>query len=360
MGKCKVTTVSIIIPVYNSERYLDKCIRSLLNQTYKEIEILIIDDGSNYKCAKMCDEYEMQFENIITYHKSNGGTSDAKNFGISKANGDFILFVDSDDFVDSNYVETLVRPLIERKVDLTVCGYKIDYLKDQYSVSARPDFTKSYFDSNNIAEAIYDLDSKGLFNVAVCKIYSRKVLTEKNIKFDINLTTGEDLVFNCDYFKHINSVEIIDEMPYHYIRRDVTSLVNTYRSDLLSMVSKCNDKRKELYDFYNMNNGKFDLIYGKSYIDYLAACIPNMYRKDCNMSFREKIRILKSIIDDNKLRYYISICSDYSKFTYVFVTLCKTRNVYILWSIYSMLFCVRNNFGGVYRKIRKGIFTKQM
>ena len=99
--------ITIVVPVYKVEKYLKKCVDSLLCQTYKNIEIILVDDGSPDTCPQLCDEYAQKNSNVVTYHKPNGGLSDARNYGVQKASGDWIVFVDSDDYVESSYVEDL-------------------------------------------------------------------------------------------------------------------------------------------------------------------------------------------------------------------------------------------------------------
>lgn len=349
--------VSVVVPIYNSEKYLVRCIDSLVNQSYSLLEILLIDDGSTDGCGTICDGYAEKYRQVKTYHKENGGISDAKNYGIAKATGKHVLFVDSDDYVDSQYVDNLVLPIINKHTDMVVCGYQIDYENDNYTLDAKTNFSKEYF-KNDIAEAIFDLDSYGLFNVTVCKIYNRGILIKNGIKFDVNLTPGEDLIFNCNYFKYITSIHIVECTPYHYIRRDEVSLVNTYRSNLFDLVQIFNRSRKDLYDYYDMKSYKYEKMYGSTYINYLGACIPNMYRSNCDTTKNDKKTLIRRIISDSQLRYYISICDNSRGFTKLFVNLCKMKSVSLFYYAYTFLFILRNNFSRIYRRLRKVIFTK--
>lgn len=119
--------VSIIVPVYNVEKYLDKCILSLVNQTYKNIEILLIDDGSTDLSGVMCDDYARQYSNIKAFHKKNGGLSSARNFGMQYVTGQYVAFVDSDDYVESYYIERLINPILDSTInsaiDMVICNH---------------------------------------------------------------------------------------------------------------------------------------------------------------------------------------------------------------------------------------------
>jgi len=351
--------VSIIVPIFNSEQFLFKCVNSLINQTYKRIEIVLIDDGSTDKSASICDKFREDYPNIFVYHKANGGTSEAKNIGIKNAKGEWILFVDSDDFIEDNYVELLIRNVIEFSLDISICGYQIDYIKDKFTIEAAVPFTKYFKSKTEVKAAISLLDARGLFNVSVCKLYKRKILIENNILFDVFLHTGEDLVLNCIYFKYINSLGLVNKTPYHYIRRNKESLVSSYKRDLINMVKKCNSSRKDLYLFYEMNSDQDIKIYGKTYIEYFAACIPNIYRINCDMKFDEKKKYIYEIVFDEELIKYINLGVDnLDYFTRLFVRICRIRNIYIMYFAYSFIFFLRNNFSGFYRIIRKFLFIR--
>ena len=114
--------ISIIVPVYNVEKYIDKCIKSILEQTYKNLQIILIDDGSQDKSGQICDEYELQDNRIEVIHKKNGGLSDARNLGIKKARGEYIGFVDSDDYISKNMYEDMYKIIQEKDSDVCICN----------------------------------------------------------------------------------------------------------------------------------------------------------------------------------------------------------------------------------------------
>lgn len=117
--------ISVIIPVYNTQNYLKKCVESFLNQTYKNIEIILVDDGSTDKSPTICDEFEKKDKRVRVIHKINGGLSDARNVGISKSNGEYISFFDSDDYVDEDYISYLYSLVKKYNTEMAVCGYKV-------------------------------------------------------------------------------------------------------------------------------------------------------------------------------------------------------------------------------------------
>ena len=124
--------ISVIIPIYNVEQYLKECLESVINQTYRNLEIILVDDGSKDKSGKICDEYKNKDERIKVVHKENGGLSDARNAGMKIATGKYIQFIDSDDFIDKDMIETLYNLIIENEADISMCSnyyFKIFVLK---------------------------------------------------------------------------------------------------------------------------------------------------------------------------------------------------------------------------------------
>ncbi len=122
--RANMDLVSIIVPIYNVEKYINKCIDSIINQTYSNLEIILVDDGSPDKCGEICDKYALLDKRIKVIHKTNGGLSDARNTGLDVATGDYIVFIDSDDYVDQNMISALHKEIIESKTDMVICNYQ--------------------------------------------------------------------------------------------------------------------------------------------------------------------------------------------------------------------------------------------
>lgn len=124
---CSLPLISVVLPIYNVEMYLDRCMMSVIRQTYKNLEIVMVDDGSAEPCRQMCDEYSKKDSRIIVYHKKNGGLSDARNYGIQKSKGEYITCIDSDDYVDEDYIEYLFQMLCKYNTKMSVCQHRVHY-----------------------------------------------------------------------------------------------------------------------------------------------------------------------------------------------------------------------------------------
>lgn len=211
--------VSIIVPVYKSEKTLHSCVESLQNQTEPNLEIILVDDGSPDNCPSICDELAKKDPRIKAVHKENGGVSSARNKGIEKAQGEFLLFVDSDDSVESNMVEELLHHMGD--MDLAICGYHHHYMgRDVEKIPEIPKWTG--------AESFLKLYGKGYLNMPWNKLFRRELAG----RFDESLSLGEDLLFNLDYLRRAERGTAIVQKPlYHYIQNDTGNTLSSKKRD---------------------------------------------------------------------------------------------------------------------------------
>ena len=207
--------ISVIIPVYNVEKYLDKCIISVLNQTYKNLEIILIDDGSTDKSGLLCDEWAKKDNRIIVKHKENSGVSATRNLGIEIATGDFIGFVDPDDYIDVTMYEKMISASNNGEYDIICCNY---YYGDEHNYKINIPI-KEYIKMNKKEYQEFSLKYGGqVWN----KIYKREYMEGK--KFSSNIHVLEDLLFNLDISKDKINVLYIDKPLYYYFSNPTSVL----------------------------------------------------------------------------------------------------------------------------------------
>lgn len=217
-------TISVIVPVYKVENYLHRCVDSILAQSFTDFELLLIDDGSPDNCGAICDEYAAKDTRVRVFHKPNGGVSSARNLGLDNARGEWIAFVDSDDYVDVDYLSELVAYTKQDNVDFVVTLNTISsYTKDSHVMLQHDDL---------------ELFSKYKFQ-NYCqpwgKLYSNKVLEKMGLRFNPNVHLMEDLMFALLYLYEIRRVALIvsDKYIYETGRPDsLTKRLNTYESEL--------------------------------------------------------------------------------------------------------------------------------
>ncbi len=218
--------VSVIVPVYKVEQYLNKCIESLISQTYQNLEIILIDDGSPDGCPAICDEWAKKDKRIKVVHKQNGGVSSARNEGLRKATGEFVYFCDSDDYVENTLVETLVSGISDK--EWVICGYNI--VKDDKIIPHGYETLKDKSNQEALSVLIHGWDFGILWN----KLYIRSLI---DFEFDTNIKVREDLVFNTVYFNKVKNFGIIEKPLYYYVKRggSITATPKIVPFDQLSL-----------------------------------------------------------------------------------------------------------------------------
>lgn len=346
--------VSVIVPIYNVEKYLRRCIESLINQTYYEIEIILVNDGSPDDSEKICKEYMLKDKRIKLINKENGGLSDARNVGLKNSQGKYVYFIDSDDWCEKNTIECMVTQMELLDVDLCVCGYSVDYFNENFSIIKNLE-SKVFQGKPQIAESIHELDSNGMFNIVWNKMYKNNIIIENNILFKKDGIPGEDLLFNNAYFKKIHSICFIEEILYHYMRQDEDSLVTQYRENLYSKILYFNQEIELLYKYFDMNNEKYQNVYINKIMENILACIPNIYR-DNNLNFLQRQIYLKQIKEDRFFKKNIKKANPKTLNEKIIKIILTINNIYINNILLTFIFCLRYKLSYFYRKLRKITF----
>lgn len=219
--------ISIIVPIYKVEKYLKKCIESILKQTYKNIEIILVDDGSPDNCGKICDDYKQMDKRIKVIHKNNGGLSEARNYGIREARGDYLLFVDSDDFIAENICEILINNINKYSADMVICNFYYVFenkkaIKNE--MSSKKDV--QVLEKENIIRE-YFLNYSVDLNVAWNKLYKKDIFKGMNaILFPVG-KLHEDTYIMYKIYYNLNRLVRINKPLYYYRQRN-DSIISSF------------------------------------------------------------------------------------------------------------------------------------
>ena len=206
----KEPLISVIVPVYNVEKYLARCLDSIINQTYKNLQIIVVDDGSTDNSSKLCDEYAKKDKRIEVYHKENGGVSSARNIGIKNAKGEAVGFIDSDDYVEPQYIEALVKSMLDNDSDISLCGFKKIYGKQSDDIIRFEDGT--CFDKETFVKKIMNVENA--FGTCHTKLIKKEAISKT--RFDESLTVGEDALFMAAISSRINKASYVGQALYNY------------------------------------------------------------------------------------------------------------------------------------------------
>ncbi len=234
--------VSIIVPVYNVEKYLDKCVQSLLNQTYKNIEIILVDDGSPDNCGDICDEYAKKDDRIKVIHKTNCGLAAARNSGQDSASGAALMFLDGDDYLEPNCCEYAYKALIENDVELVMFNMFTDYPNSQREIRSFDDCESRLFTGNECRKLqARVLDFNGKIAMAFMKLIRLDYLRKYNIRHVDELRQGaEGYVFNIQLFEHLSSAYYLNKPLLHYVYNG-QSICHSYNPKNNEYVLRCMD-----------------------------------------------------------------------------------------------------------------------
>lgn len=248
--------ISIIVPIYNVEKYLKKCIESIVNQTYENIEIILIDDGSNDNSGIICDEYAKKDNRIIVIHKENGGVSSARNKGLKIAKGEWISFVDADDWIEQNFCQTLLNKATQEQADIALCGY--NRVTDNRIEKINVNNQDMFFNSNEYL--VKSLNPQTGFGFCHMKLIKKEVL--KSIFFNERIEVGEDALFNIMLSEEINKAIFVGNALYNY-RINNQSVVKKYDENYANkyllgifeikkfLLLKYKDDKEIIQNYYN-------------------------------------------------------------------------------------------------------------
>lgn len=226
--------ISVIVPVYNVEKYLHRCVDSILAQTFTDFELILVDDGSPDNCGAICDEYAAKDSRIRVIHKENGGVSSARNAGIDAAGGEYSTFIDSDDYVTADYLAGLMRTSADLVCQTAVMVYEKDGTEHRCHMTPQKINNP---DSNQIRELLL----KGGFNWTPCKRFRTNIISTNHVQFNHKVNFGEDTLFVVEYTKYARTICVEDIANYRYVIYDSRqTLSNSFHADRMQMIKTAN------------------------------------------------------------------------------------------------------------------------
>lgn len=288
--KDKETLISIIVPIYNIKKeYLEHCIESLINQTMKDIEIILVDDGSINESKQVCEEYAKKDNRIKVYTKQNEGVSSARNYGMEKAKSPYIMFVDGDDWIDKNCCEEAYSEACRENIDIVAWSYYKQYesgKKEKIEI-----FDRDKLSNKNEREFnYYDMRILGS---SCMKLYTREIIGKE--RFNTHLINGEDVEFNFRIFKKVNSIKYIKRNYYNYLIRN-DSTVRKYNEKMLENYNITLETMRKELDVSNIQ--QTEAYFSFVAICFLMLCLNYIFseqNKIKNKEKKEKIKIISNM-----------------------------------------------------------------
>lgn len=346
--------ISLIIPIYNSDKYLEKCINSIINQTFKDIEIILVNDGSKDKSGIICDTFAINDKRIKVIHKMNSGLSSARNIGIENSSGKYVVFLDSDDWMNVETLECVLELTEKYGVDLAFWSYKNEYINRTISVNLfKTSSNYMLFNEHKmhylrrravglINRELISPTKTDALNSAWGKMYKKELILENNIRFlDTSYIGSEDVLFNIQAFFYTKQALFINRHFNHYRRYSHNSLTKKHTNTLFH---RFKNLYYEIEKFIVINN--LDYNFKKALWNRFSLSLINNSLSIVNSNYisspSQKIRDIDKILNDTLYKMCLSKL-DFDKLTFywkVYFTLAKNKlgcAIYFVVIIYRII-----------------------
>lgn len=293
--------ISIILPCYNVEKYLSRSIESVLAQSYSNFELLVVIDGSPDNSKKIAEEFAQKDDRIKVFEKENGGLSDARNYGLERAKGEFIYFMDSDDYIESNLLEDNLKIIQDENLDFIIFGY----IQDDEDADGNLIASKAVIP--NLSELIkgqpieLDVHHIGLMGYAWNKVYRKSFLDEHNFRFIKGISLVEDILFNAPIYTISQKIVFNPKTYYHYFNRPVVTLMKTFHENSFELIIRRTNAFKQFltnWDFPEIAVNKMVAIY---YFQGIKYVINNIFS-----STNYKSNYLDEVLEHEYTRKFIN------------------------------------------------------
>ncbi|TLS35772.1 glycosyltransferase [Pseudalkalibacillus caeni] len=344
------TKVSVIIPVFNSEKYIAQCIEALINQTLEQCEFIFVNDGSNDKSKNIIENYCKKDKRIILINQENQGVSTARNSGLDIASGDYVGFVDSDDFVERDMYSFLYEKVMENDCDVILCNFQSDN-EERTTTTRYPFRVNEKLDSDYIEEELLPYFLKADNCNTVCnKLYKNKLITEQNIRFPVGVPLGEDGMFNMIYFSHARSARYIDYTGYHY--RDVlgSATKNILEKDYFQRAEEVYLAKLPEIVTEKYNETKIKEYKSHKLIRNVMSFIHLYFYSTQELTFRKRYNYVKRMVNSEHVKealsmQYHSLYKTVGRYERFLLDMIKRKSIAGLYCVtaYSRF---RNKYGG--------------
>ena len=342
---CKI---SVITPVYKVENYLRKCIDSILNQSFDDFELIIVDDGSPDNCGAIADDYKDKDSRVKVIHKENGGAPSARNEGIKIAKGKYLYFPDSDDWIEENYLEELYKLAVSNDANLVISGYTMEYYennkKSSYKVSVE---NKVYLSREDVVNNLHLYFDNMMMAVPWNKLYKTSYIKSNELFFP-NLK-WDDLHFNMEVILNINKVVISSNSGYHFFRSREGSETTTVFDGLL--YQKRREQFEHILKVYRIWNVENDNIMGSIY-GYYASRLVQCIQEISISNVSDKRSLIRNIIYDQFNNYAIEKGKINSKLLRLAMYPMKYKNITLCLLVGKIIGFIKNHMSNFFYKIK--------
>lgn len=335
-----MTKISIIIPVYNAEKEISRCIDSILKQTFKDFEVILVNDGSTDNSLCILQKYKEKDNRIKIINKQNEGVSQARNSGVAVAKGEYIQFVDADDYIDPKMLQEQLNKLESNNADIIISGIYLDIEKDEKVNTSIQTFEETICKGGEkIAKAVLDRLNGTYINSPVNKLYKKSIIIDNNITMDKDIDLGEDLIFNLQYLSFCKVAIFSNACYYHYCMKQGENLTSKYRSNKIQLMKILYDSCLEYINANSIDSDGIKKLNGL-FVKWMYSCYIDLNNKNCYLSFKGKLNYIKETRDE-----YDCILKNTSNQSLIYNILKLSIRIPILALIISkLMFIIKTSF----------------
>lgn len=319
--------VTIIMPVYKVEDYVAKAIDSVLAQTLQEWEFIIVDDGTPDNSGKICDDYAAKDSRITVIHKENGGAPSARNVAMDLAKGEFMYFMDSDDWAEPTMLEDMYKIAKRDDAQLVVSGFFIDTYYDDHNKMTHNYYAQDavYSIKEEFRKHAYQLFDKNLLYPPWNKLFQTEFIQEHNLRYP--LTFWDDFPFVLDVIENIERVSVTSRQYYHFIRKRAESETAAYRPNMYEKREEEHEWMVQLYKYWNVHDDNSKEMIARRYIERFIGCIENLTNKKCTLTYKEKRQAVKEMLSKNHVKKSVKMMKPKSRLMALMIIPIKWNNV---------------------------------
>lgn len=348
--------ISVVMPVYNVEKYLENAVHSILSQTVQDFELILVDDCSPDGCPVICDRLAQENQKIrVIHHEKNMGLSMARNTGMEQAKGKYIWFMDSDDRVDCRLFEMVEDSLKANPAQVVVFGLTEDYYDADgclhHSKHILPE-EKRFFDQEELRKYVIQLEQKTLYGYAWNKIYDRSYLMETGLKFEV-ITLIEDILFNVKYFMNIDKLNIIPFDGYHYNKRMDDSLTSKYVPDYYKLHRKRISLIYEQYKTWNLCTNDIRSILGALYTRYIFSAIQRNCDSRAHMNCRDRRKWTARLLKEPLVAALIPYAYSDGRLLEVMIRILRSKNILLITALGRIIYVCKDRLPLVFSKLKQ-------
>ncbi len=344
--------ISVIMPVYGVEKFVGKAIESIQEQTLKEWEFLIVDDGTKDNSGVICDEYAKNDSRITVIHKENGGAPSARNAAIPLAKGKYMYFMDSDDWAEPEMLEDMYNLAEVNNAQYVVTGYYIDtYYSDTEFVSQEQFVDDAVFTSQKaFRDNAYRLFDQNLLYTPWNKLYLSSYILGKGLRFP-NLF-WDDFPFNLSVIKDVERVAVSSKKYYHFMRARAESETAKYRPEMYQKREEENQWLVDLYKYWGVDSAESKEMLARRYIERFIGCVENITNPDCKLKTKEKIALIKDMLKNPNVKNSLNGTQPNSLYMKIMLIPYKLNSASLIYIESQVITYIKRNFVKVFAQLK--------